>query len=248
MRELSRGHTIALPQNIIRHEVRAALVDVLEIPSSEGAYSPFGVGLDHAIGTPILAEMLAASTIPPGYRAAVLNPLELRALAGPEVDLRDLPSEFPRMTRDRNKKYIERREELAENMRTWSRDGDRADRFTMAAELVEMLEIIDEVALPLGVSSADLVSRGKEAMGRFLSLMPMHSIVTYMHRASVLSDRPWKVNDHNDVVYLASAAAYCDAVVGEKHWTAKLREPRCPTVASHILNSPEELRLLIESL
>jgi hypothetical protein len=70
---------------------------------------------------------------------------------------------------------------------------------------------------------------------------PLHSIVAYLHRSSLLANREWELNDHNDVVYLSSAAAYCDVVVGERHWTSKLKEPRCPTRASHVLSSPKGL-------
>ncbi len=114
-------------------------------------------------------------------------------------------------------------------MRSWGRDRDRADRLTMATELVELLVIVEEVAKPLGATSTDLINQGRDGLERFMSLLPMHSVVAHLHRASLLADRNWQLNDHNDVVYLVSAAAYCDAVVGERHWTAKLREPRCPT-------------------
>jgi len=133
-------------------------------------------------------------------------------------------------------------------MTSWSRDRDRADRFTKATELIEILEIIEEVGTPLGVGSRDVVALGLEGLERFLSLLPMHSIVTYLHRSSLLSDRQWQLNDHNDVVYLSSASAYCSVVAGERHWTSKLKEPRCPTRAAHVLSSPEELYKVMSRL
>ncbi len=78
--------------------------------------------------------------------------------------------------------------------------------------------------------------------------MPMQSVVQHLHRAALLADRRWQLNDHNDPVYLSSAAAYCDAVIGEKHWTSKLREPRCPTRARYILSSPEEFKTLMANI
>ncbi len=77
MRSLSLGYTIAIPQEIIRHEVRSALFEVLELPGSRPTYSPFGVGADHAVGRPLIADALASISVPAESRAGATSLLEL---------------------------------------------------------------------------------------------------------------------------------------------------------------------------
>jgi hypothetical protein len=94
---------------------------------------------------------------------------------------------------------------------------------------------------------ADVAALGREGLERFMSLLPMEAIVAHLHRSVLLTDRQWELNDHNDVVYLSAAAAYCDAVIGEGHWTSKLIQPR-PTRAGFVGSSAEDLRQLLQDL
>lgn len=248
MLALTGAQTIAIPEVIIRHEVRRALSVVLDLDGEPGAYDPFGWGADHAFGQPIIAGLVTATTIPHEYQDAAVAELQFGALVGSMEDTPGLSADHPLHSRTNNRSYIAERTELGARMQDWSRDRVRADNFTQASELVGLIPIIDEVAAPLGLSSNDLISLGREGLERFVSLLPMESIVAHLHRSELLTDRVWQVNDHNDVVYLSAAAAYCDAVVGERHWTSKLAQPRCPTQAGFIGSSPEDLRRLLGEL
>lgn len=248
MLALTRAQTIAIPEVIIRHEVRRALRAVLDPDGELPIYDPFGWGVDHAVGQPILAGLVASTTIPHEYQGVAVAELQFGALVGSMDDTPGLSADHPLHSRTNNRSYIAQWTELGARMKDWSRDRVRADNFTIASELVGLIPIIDDVAAPLGLSSNDVISLGREGLERFMSQLPMESIVAYLHRSEVLTDREWRVNDHNDVVYLSAAAAYCDAVVGERHWTSKLAQPRCPTRASFVGSSPEDLRRLLGDL
>ncbi len=245
---LSHAQTMTLPEVIVRHEVRAALHDLLDLDVDLPAFDPFGWGLDHAIGHPIIADAVAASSIPSAFHETAIAQLQLGALVGADRDTPRLPDDHPLHQRSNNRAYAAQRTELRSRMQGWSRDRVRADNFTLASEFVELIPIIDEVAAPLGRSSADVIALGRAGLDRFMSLLPMESIVSHLHRTALLTDREWQPNDHNDVVYLGAAAAYCDAVVGEKHWTSKLKDQRCPTRSGFIGSSPEDLRQLLQQL
>jgi hypothetical protein len=248
MLALSGAQTIAIPEVIIREEVRGALSDLFELDGELPTFDPFGWGADHAVGQPIVAGLVAASTIPREFQDAAIAELQFGALVGSMDDMPGLSDDHPLHSRVNNRSYVEQRTDLGERMKSWSRDRVRADNFIYASELVGLIPIIDEVAAPMGLSSSDVVALGREGLNRFMSLLPMQSIVAYLHRSVLLTSREWEVNDHNDVVYLSAAAAYCDAVVGERHWTSKLTEPRCPTQAGFIGSSPEDLRRLLGDL
>lgn len=245
---LTRAETIAIPEVIIRHEILAALHDVLDLDGGHPTYDPFGWGVDHAVGYPLVANAIAASSIPPEHQGQAVTALQFGALVGSDEDLPGLPDDHPLHSRSNNRLYVERRTELGERMKGWSRDRVRADNFTMASELMELIPIIDEVAEPLGRSSTDVIELGRDGLEQFHSLLPMASIIAHLHRSVLLSERKWEINDHNDVVYLSSAAAYCDAVIGEKHWTSVLKRRACPTRADTIGSSPEDLRGALEQL
>lgn len=247
MAMLSRFHTIAIPQDIIRHELRLALFDQFDVEGERPSYSPFGIGADFAMGFDLIADGLSRIQIPTMFVEAAREALEFRLLVGPDADHADLTFDA-RMSRTNNARYVEHRNAVGNRMKDWSKDRDRANRFALASELVELLPMIEEVGEPMGINISVLAATGRAGMEEFLGRLPMESIVQSLHRASLLSDRSWTLNDHNDVVYLSSAAAYCDAVIGERHWTSKLREPRCPARARYILSSPEEFKDLIHGL
>jgi len=247
MGELSRFHTIAIPQDIIRQELRLALFDQFDLEGDRPSYSPFGIGADFAMGFDLIADGLSRIQIPAAFAKAARDFLEFRLLVGPDADHADLSFD-PRMSRTNNTNYITHRNAIGNRMKQWSKDRDRADRFSLANELVELIPIIEEVGEPMGINISMLTATGRAGLEEFLGRLPMESIVQYLHRSSLLLDRSWALNDHNDVVYLSSAAAYCDAVIGERHWTSKLREQRCPARARYILSSPEEFKSLIDGL
>jgi len=199
------------------------------------------------MGFDFIANGLSRIQIPAVFAETARETLEFRLLVGPDADHVDLSFD-PRLSRTNNTKYVEHRNALGNRMKGLSKDRDRADRFALAGELVELLPMIEEVGEPMGINISMLTATGRPGMEEFLGRLPMESIVLFLRRASLLLDRSWTLNDHNDVVYLSSAAAYCDAVIGERHWTSKLREPRCPTRARYILSSPEEFKSLIHGL
>lgn len=247
MAALSRFQTIAIPQDIIRQEIRLALFDQFDVEGARPSYSPFGVGADFAMGFDVIADGLSRIHIPTMFVEAAREVLEFRLLVGPDSDHADLEFDA-RLSRTNNTRYAEHRNAIGQQMKDWSKDRHRADRFALANELVELISIVQEVGEPMGIDIRMLTATGRVGMEEFLARLPMESTVQHLHRASLLLDRSWTLNDHNDVVYLSSAAAYCDAVIGERHWTSKLREPKCPTRAQYILSSPEEFRDLIHGI
>jgi hypothetical protein len=171
--------------------------------------------------------------------------LEFGALVGRDGDYRDSP--IPRPNRDNNLRYVDSRNQLTQNYAVRGHSRDRADRFSKAEGMTELLPVLHEVATSMGLSIDDLISGGREWIETLLSLLPMDSIVRSLHRSTLPTNRQWEPNDHNDVVYLSAAAAYCDVVVGEREWIAKLRQPSCPARASHLFSKPSELSDLLDS-
>jgi hypothetical protein len=202
----------------------------------------------------LLTPFVATLNLPAGIAQTELDQLaafatqmlEIASIIGPNGDYRDLGIDRP--SRERNERYAAQRNQLRANLHSWRRDRDAAERFATASELVDLTEIVDEVGQRLGVSMRHLLRRGRTGLEEFLSSLPMESIVQQLHAAALRESRPTELNDHNDVVYLSAAAAYCDVVAGERHWTEKLQRPTTPTRARHVLSRPEDLVAVIESL
>jgi hypothetical protein len=253
MSDLAGLQRIATPQDVIRGEVAVALHDILHLPGPKPTYEVFGTGAAFVLGEDLISSAVASIDLPTSQPAVrewmqlqAIDVLEWAAIVGLDGDYRDLGVQ--QLERGRNERYVAHREELGKRMREWSRDKDRADRFAYASELLELHPIIDEVGARFGVGLADVAVLGREALTHFIAAMPMESVVHHLHRAALMEDRKWQLNDHNDVVYLSNAAAYCDVVVGERHWTSKLRAKGCPTRARHVLSSPSEFEALLHGL
>jgi hypothetical protein len=252
MWELARTWRIATPQDVVRWEVEASLRRIFDRPKVPFP-EVFGHGIGHVFNEDVLTPLVSSLKLPttdPSTRAHLsaiaTNVLEIASIIGPDGDYRDLG--ITRPGRERNEKYAAQRNQLRSNLRGWRQDKDGAERFATASELVELIEIVDEVGDRLGVSMRHLTRLGRDALDDFLSSLPLESIVRKLHEAALRDDRTTQVNDHNDVVYLSAAAAYCDIVAGERHWTEKPRRPTTPTRAGHIVSRPEDLVALLTAL
>jgi hypothetical protein len=240
---------MAMPQTLIRQEVASALHQMYRPPGKRPDIEPFGLGADFAMGFPLIADALGSldglAQLPSSFADEARDYLEFGALVGRDGDYRDSP--IPRPNRDNNLRYVDSRNQLPQNYAVRGHSRDRADRFSKAEGMTELLPVLHEVATSMGLSIDDLISGGREWIETLLSLLPMDSIVRSLHRSTLPTNRQWEPNDHNDVVYLSAAAAYCDVVVGEREWIAKLRQPSCPARASHLFSKPSELSDLLDS-
>ena len=249
---LSRFAHIAPVWRIIDWEISTALHAFLDLPGAAPIYDVFGRGANQLLNADLLRLDGFSPAFQYGVRSGeygideqtVLDRLECAAIVGPPGNHSFYGLDRP--SRDHQLAYIARREELAENLKSLGNSPDLVNRFVTAAELVDLLPLIEARAQLVGRSVKDLTDRGRDVMEAFLSSMPMESIVRMVHRYSVRDSRAWTVNDYNDVLYLSAASAYCDVVAGEKHWTAKLLTPRVPVRAT-IVSTPERLDSVLRS-
>ncbi|MEQ1699607.1 MAG: hypothetical protein ABMA25_05830 [Ilumatobacteraceae bacterium] len=242
-------HRMALPETLIRQEVAGALHQIYGLEGERPIVEPFGLGADFAMGFPLIADALASldglEQMPPSVQAQARDFLEFGALVGLDGDYRDFS--LPRPKRDNNQRYVDNRNEVTQKYAAWGHSRERADHFSKAEGMIDLLPVLDEIATPLGLSIDDLIDGGRERIEAFLSLLPMDTIVRSLHKTTLPTNRQWEPNDHNDVVYMSAAAAYCDVVVGEREWIAKLKQGSCPTRAPYLFSKPGELSDLLDS-
>ena len=244
MAELTEFENIAPVWRIIEWEISDALHVCLELPGPRPVYNVFGQGANDLLNTPVLTVDLFSPELQDKLRASpsigdhVLDLLEQAALCGPPGDHATFGMDRP--DRDHQRAYVATRETVAERLRSMGPTPDLAERYVKALDLVDMMPIIEARANLVGRVVRDLTDLGLDGVERFLAALPMGSIVTALHTSAIRDNRKWKINDYNDVLYLSAAAAYCDVVAGEKHWTTKLSQPKVPTRAT-IVNTPQHL-------
>jgi hypothetical protein len=149
--------------------------------------------------------------------------------------------DFRRPDREHHEAYIERRTELATNLRAAGNSADLARRLVLAAEIVDISSTISRIAAELGYS---VEPTSREGIESFLDSLPMGSIVTALHLSAIRDGRAWTRNDYNDVLYLSAASAYCDVVAGERHLTSKLNHPTVPTQSRNVSTARELVAIL----
>ena len=227
-------------------EVRESLVSFLPVEAPDRR-PVFGRGIRH------LLPFEPFDLFSPDFRARLGSEEALHEVADVLVEqaaligsmFEGIDVEFRRPDREHHEAYIERRAELATNLRAAGNSTDLARRLVLAAEMVDIFPTISRIAAELGYN---VEPTSREGIESFLNSLPMGSIVTALHLSAIRDGRAWTRNDYNDVLYLSAASAYCDVVAGERHWTSKLNHPTVPTRSRNVSTAQELVAILEATL
>ncbi|MGW6457521.1 hypothetical protein ACWF94_16645 [Streptomyces sp. NPDC055078] len=243
MAEISRYHTIAGAPDLLAAEVHVA-VSVLTGATPNHAPVPFGIGANHAF-----KQMKGYFTNPETERRAiaqfgadaVADHFEKALLMGPEEQLPAAGIALP--TREFSQRQLDFERETARKLRHWGHTSDRAHRLVLAQEAHDIIAPLN-AEIAAGSHIRALVD-DRAALTDFMMSLPAKAAICRM-RMSAHEDKNfrWHLGDLNDITALGTAAAYCDIVVGEKHWGSILRR-HAPHLTAHVTSDLRDLPQLL---
>jgi hypothetical protein len=246
MAEISQFHTIAGAPDLLPAEVRSSVCRFAGIEPRESP-TPFGRGVRHAFG--VQAEsfftdsQLEQRAIARFGAEAVSDYFEYYTLVGPDRQLSEVGVALPDNTYAERQLHFER--ETARRLQAWGHTSDRAHRLVLAQEAQDIVQLVNESAADIGVDPTILL-QNRDSLTEFMLSLPAKGTVCRL-RMTAHEDQQfrWHIGDLNDITALATAAAYCDVVVAEKHWGSILGRQAShirAQVTSNLLDLP---RLLI---
>ena len=126
----------------------------------------------------------------------------------------------------------------------WGFSKERAQRFVLATEYIDMLPVLAETLRRAGITDDEFFDSGQEFLTEFIELMPTRAMFARL-RVLAFQNRShrWHPHDLNDMVGVSMGAAYCDVVVGEKQWIDYAR--RSGRARAALLDSLTDLPVLL---
>ncbi len=241
MAEVSRFHTIASPVGLLAAEVRAAVRAFAGQPPGP-APRAFGRGVAHAFGQPSQPYLHD----PEVRRRAVaqfgedgwFDIFETALLAGPDERMPTAGIALP--TREFAQRQVDFEKDTARRLREWGHTSDRAHRFVLAQETLDILDPLQEIVTALRLDRHSLMTQ--ENLTAFMLSLPAKGAICRM-RMTAHEDQSfrWHIGDLGDMIALGTAAGYCDVVVAEKHWASILNRHQDhlhAQVTSNLLDLP----------
>jgi hypothetical protein len=224
MADISRFHTIAGAPDLLEDEVTSAVRSLVGLaPLREPPV--FGRGAWHALGF----ERPAYFSDPALQRRAiadfgsegVFEYFERALLMGPNERLPANGIELP--TREFSQRQLDFENETARRLQNWGHSRDRAHRLVLEQETQDAIAVANRVSEGMKLDLGQLLN-SRESLTEFMLSLPAKGMICRLrmsgHEDPTFS---WKIGDLNDITALGTAAAYCDIVVGEKHWGSILR-------------------------
>ena len=216
MWQVSRGHTMAAYQIVVRHELAVALSK--HFPQVQpGQLKLIGRGSYHAFGM----------RPPSGLLAVFSEEVEKAMLCG-SADLKLDPPSFRGSKHQENfKKHLE-----GLHQRSLQLPKDKVENWLYATLLTDIMKPFYDVFSTFGISKGDFEAIGESRVKALIDDMPTRHLDLHLHK-QVLANPNYlaKVTDLEDWVGVGVAACYCDVVVCEKHMADMLRRANYKTKA-----------------
>ena len=231
MWRLSRGQTLLSQREIVIYESEVALSQVF--PSIRPRkLALLGIGASHAFGIDY------SSHLPPAVRLR----FERTLVTGECFNGRRPPHFSSEQHRLAFQKHLSDFRAILEQDLPQERWTDAL----RAMSLVEVLEPLYQAAALHGISTELLEGLGTERLTRLVDAMPSRQVDIHLH-LQVLKNKQYlpKKHDLEDWGALGIAAAYCDAVVCEKHFRDLIARDGFQTKAT-VLRDLSELLPLVE--
>lgn len=229
MFELSRQHTVALPQALLPAEVDAALTRLFGRPSGVPKPTVFGIGINHIVPSLSTPE-LDRQRIPGGPDS--LSESDLQTLEGIFKGLgeRELLRSGPETARSMGidvelaaieDQLVAHEEKIGNEIRKRGLQGELIEKAVCASDLGDIQQPVTEALQRIG-HSWDAFTRyliETDTLVDFVNDLPTRHVTSVMRAAKLRqNEQRWERNDFNDIAALPVAVVHCDVVVTEKQW------------------------------
>jgi hypothetical protein len=236
MSEISRHRTIAGQRSITEIEIDRALQERFGLPVTARTVDVFGYGVAHAFDEPSLADYRTLAHEMPGlaaHQADISDAIETEMICGPPDDLPVADIDQP--NRQPAQLHAAAENELREAFSLSNSVRDEQARLIAAQEFASLLPVLDSAVRRAGIQMEDLLDLGADGLTDFMHAMPWRgAVLTLRERRHRERHQAWKEGDLNDLSYLSLGLAYCDILVAEKQWAARIRaaglDTRCQTI------------------
>jgi len=245
MRTLSQGFSVAALRNIVRHEVRSALVSILDLNNKKEEFQYLGKGFEHALGRYFNLKLVwpKPEHIPEYIRNKFENDIfsiiEATFLSG-VLKSGEIEYLFTKVDLTSDNKFKDHLEEWKGCASTMTEAELKRRIYSITFK--DILEPISEELVYLGVPLEKFMLLGEESFCRFLNMMPTRKVDMHLREqwARNGSLTP-KQSDLNDWCYIGSAVCYSDFVITENQITdllsrSQIYAPKVTSKLSDILN------------
>lgn len=236
MRELSQGHTMALPRAVLDHELDVALQHRYGTPEVPRPLRVFGIGIRHIDQDHVDWPQIDISLLPD--QGASLSPGQRRRLqefmdatieasllrVGPKATLK-AGFDHRAMGGD---EFVAHENHVASEIARLRLTGARIDDAVRASDFADIrpavVRALDRIGLPYDEFMDGLT------VGQFLAFiddLPTRFVTNTLRSAKHRqTQQRWERNDLVDIVALPVAGVYCDVMVTEKQWIHRLQQGR----------------------
>ena len=234
MRELSRQHTMALPREVLDHELDVALQHRFGLPGEPRPLRVFGIGMRHIdqarpdwpqVDLSFLPDQ--GASLPPGQRSSLQGFMDAVIEASL---LRVGPRTLLNAGFDHNATggdaFVAHENHVASEIARLGLTGSRIDDAVRASDFGDIRPAVITALTRVGMTYDGFMDG--LTVGEFLAFMddiPTRFVTNTLRSAKHRQvQQPWEPNDLVDIVALPVASVYCDVLVTEKQWVHRLQQ------------------------
>ena len=234
MRELSQQNTMALPREVLDHEIDVALQHRFGLPDVPRPLRVFGFGIRHIDQARLDWPQVDLSFLPdqgasllPGQRRTLQGFIDATIEAGL---LRVGPKTLLNAGFDHNATsgdaFVAHENRIASEIARLGLTGGRIDDAVRASDFGDIRPAVVIALTRVGLTYDEFMDGLTE--GEFLDFMddlPTRFVTNTLRSAKHRqAQQPWEPNDLVDIVALPVASVYCDVLVTEKQWVHRLQQ------------------------
>jgi hypothetical protein len=224
MRLLSQGFTVASLANVVRYEIRSALISMLHLENEKEELRYIGKGLEHTLGNNFNfslifpAEELTDNNIRESFKNDIFNMLEDIFLSGSSAGVENLFEKQDLTPDNLFKDHLERWKGCSSKIKP-----AELRRIIYSITFKDILNLICTELINLNVSEENFFALGEEGVFKLLDLMPTRKVDMHLReqwaKNSALTP---KQSDLNDWANIGPAICYSDFVVTENQMASLL--------------------------
>jgi hypothetical protein len=245
MAQVSRFHTIASAPDLLPAEIEVSVCNLVGLKPRQPPV-PFGVGVRHAFrrqalrffDDPDLEKLATARFGVEGLHEY----FESQMLIGPDERLPADGVQLP--SNEYAQRQLDFERETARKLQEAGHTSDLAHRLVLAQEALGVVDLVNVSASNVGVNPVDLLTTRDDWIQFMLSLPAKGTVCRLRMTAHEDQTFRWHIGDLNDISALGTAAAYCDIVVAEKHWSSILRR-HAGHLRAYVTSDLQELPALL---
>jgi hypothetical protein len=225
MATLSRYHTIAPLNALVRPEIDLALQQLFGRPLTVRHEQVFGVGVAHAMHQDF-GKYRAPDDVPADFEyrwffeTLAAEMVEWVALAGLPPETGADESQFDALQAQVGAELAQAQEHfrLVRREGRWHA-GECSKRVHKAAALKGWRDELTEALERAGLGWSHVYALGRDGMSRLIEAIPIiHVGAELTRQREAAGQSPWTAHDVNDLFFLMVALVYCDIVVTERQW------------------------------